>query len=125
VVEHPRAMHRRVLALALPAALCISCSAAPNGTVESDLRVVEAPVPRPVIVHEHEAPAAETADAPPASVDARSACDCASTSVVTEPDGTTWSAGWFRGKARFGAVTLHSRGESDVFLVKTDARGEI
>ncbi len=102
----------------------MSCSAAPDATVEPEPTTTEAPPP-PAVVHTHDAPAPHEGYAPPARLDVRSALPSAITSVVTEPDGTTWTAGWFRDVVKLGPYALRSRGESDVFLARTDTRGEV
>ena len=115
------------VALVGAAALCVHCAAEPAPD-PPDLRPLSASEPSRNVVHEHSAPApADLADpdAHRTRVFATAACDCEVTSVVFEPDGTIWSAGWFRESVQFGDFALHSRGEADVYLAKTDAQGSV
>ncbi|HEY8078014.1 MAG TPA: hypothetical protein VIF62_28000 [Labilithrix sp.] len=113
---------RAVVTAAL--ALCMGCSAAPDQSVGEDPEVVQGP-PK-AVVHEHEGRALQPAPVAPFARDfSPTSYEVETTSTVTEADGTVWTAGWFRGSIRVGAQLLTSRGAMDVFLSKTDARGNV
>lgn len=124
-------MHLRILAVTATVALTAACGAPPDRTQTSESSVAEgggnaadttpAPPRRP-------APPPAEAQLPPSEpfdrvVSALRENGATVTSTASDLDGSLYVTGTFVGSIKLGGVSLASRGEEDVYLVKTYVDG--
>ncbi|MDB5218826.1 MAG: hypothetical protein JWO86_6753 [Myxococcaceae bacterium] len=126
---------RNVVGILLAAAVGIHCSAPIESSEASSApELVASPgpaqtdAPQPPGPSKDDPTAAKVAGGPDAPAFSPLVPDSATThvtSTVTDPTGASYVTGTFEGRIVIGHTAIQSRGDKDVFLLKTDPQGRL